>query len=156
LCLLVVFLYFLVVWFFVMFDFCLLFIIVIIFKAHEIQIKAKVEKRKRKRKIYDMFISLFLFYVYWKKKIVCLFVGVLVPQNFLKNHALSLWEEIKLNKKIQALVSLSKMRSSPLEYACKVTFLINKDGSKRFCDNYRPLNFKQRETFSPCHWWMMF
>ncbi len=85
LCLLVVFLYFLVVWFFVMFDFCLLFIIVIILKAHEIQIKAKVEKRKRK--IYDMFISLFLFYVYWKKKIVCLLVGILVPPNFLKNHA---------------------------------------------------------------------
>jgi len=65
--------------------FCLLFIIAIIFKAHEIQIKEKLEKRKRK--IYDMFISFFLFYVYWKKKNVCLLVGVLVPQNFLKNHA---------------------------------------------------------------------
>jgi hypothetical protein len=34
---------------------------------------------------------------------------------------LSLWEEIKLNKKIQALVFLSKMKSNTLEYACKVT-----------------------------------
>jgi hypothetical protein len=38
---------------------------------------------------------------------------------------LSLWEEIKLNKKIKALVYLSKMRSSTLEYVCKVTLLIN-------------------------------
>jgi len=62
---------------------------------------------------------------------------------------LSSWEEIKLNKKIQALVSLSKMRSNTLEYACKVTLLINKDGNKRFCGDYRPLNLQTKRDIFP-------
>jgi hypothetical protein len=61
----------------------------------------------------------------------------------------SFWEEIKLNSQIQALVSLSKMRSSTLEYVCKVTFLINKDGSKRFCGDYKPLNLQTKRDIFP-------
>ncbi len=82
LCLLVVFLYFLVVWFFVMFDFCLLFIIVILSTTHEIQIKAKIEGKKIFK--YDMFISLFVFFVYWKKKNVC-WLESLFPKISLKS-----------------------------------------------------------------------
>jgi hypothetical protein len=53
---------------------------------------------------------------------------------------LAYWEETKVNKQIQALVDLGKMRKSALKYACNIILPIKKDGSRRFCGNYRPLN----------------
>jgi hypothetical protein len=42
---------------------------------------------------------------------------------------LSFWEEAEVNKHIQALVDLGKMRKSASEYACRVTLPMKKDGS---------------------------
>jgi len=53
---------------------------------------------------------------------------------------LSYWEEAKVKRQIDALVELGKMRPSSSEYACRVTLLVKKDGSKCFCGNYRPFN----------------
>jgi hypothetical protein len=53
---------------------------------------------------------------------------------------LSFWEEAEVNKQIQALVDLGKMRKSASEYACKVILLMKKYGSRRFYGNNRPLN----------------
>jgi hypothetical protein len=53
---------------------------------------------------------------------------------------LSYWEEAKVKKQIDALVDLGKMRPSNSEYACRVTLPVKKDGSRRFCGDYRSLN----------------
>jgi hypothetical protein len=43
-------------------------------------------------------------------------------------------------KQIDALVDLGKMKPSDSEYTCRVTLLIKRDGNKRFCGDYWPLN----------------
>jgi hypothetical protein len=53
---------------------------------------------------------------------------------------LSFWEEAKVKQQIDALITLGKMRPNASKYACRVTLPIKKDGSQRFCGNYRPLN----------------
>ncbi len=53
---------------------------------------------------------------------------------------LSYWEEAEVNRKIDALVELGKMKTSNSEYACRVTLPVKKDGSRCFCGDYRPLN----------------
>jgi len=53
---------------------------------------------------------------------------------------LSFWEEVEVKKQIDALVALGKMKPSTSDYACKVTLLMKKDGSHRFCGDYRLLN----------------
>ncbi len=61
---------------------------------------------------------------------------------------LSFWEETKVNWQIQAFVQLGKMRKNMLEYACRVTLLVKKDGNQRFCGNYCPLNSQtKRDSF---------
>ncbi len=45
-----------------------------------------------------------------------------------------------MKRQIDVLVDLGKMRPSNFEYACWVTFLVKKDGSRRFCGDYRPFN----------------
>ncbi len=53
---------------------------------------------------------------------------------------LSYWEEIEVKRQIDALVDLGKMRPNNSEYAYKVTLPVKKDGSRRFCGDYQPLN----------------
>ncbi len=43
---------------------------------------------------------------------------------------LSYWEESEMKRQINALVELGKMRPSSSEYACRVTLLAKKDGSR--------------------------
>jgi hypothetical protein len=61
---------------------------------------------------------------------------------------LSYWEGAEVKRQIDALVELGKMKPSSSEYACHVTLLVKKDGSMRFCWDYRPLNVQtQRDSF---------
>jgi len=53
---------------------------------------------------------------------------------------LSYWEEAEVKRQIDVLVDLGKMRPSNSEYACRVTRPVKKDGSRRFCGDYKPLN----------------
>jgi hypothetical protein len=46
-------------------------------------------------------------------------------------------------------VDLGKMKPSDSEYACRVTLPIKKDGSMRFCGDYRPLNLQTRRDSFP-------
>ncbi len=47
------------------------------------------------------------------------------------------------------LVDLGKMRPSDSEYACRVTLPVKKDGSMRFCGDYRPFNAQTRRDSFP-------
>jgi hypothetical protein len=62
---------------------------------------------------------------------------------------LSYWEEAEMKRQIDALVELGKMRPSSSEYACHVTLLAKKDGSRRFCGDYWPLNAQTRRDSFP-------
>jgi len=50
-----------------------------------------------------------------------------------------------VKRQIDALVDLGKMRPSNSTYACRVMLLVKRDGSKRFCGDYRPLNAQTRQ-----------
>ncbi len=62
---------------------------------------------------------------------------------------LSYWEEAEVKRQIDALVELGKMRPSSFEYACWVSLLVKKDGSRHFCGDYRPLNAQTRRDSFP-------
>jgi hypothetical protein len=62
---------------------------------------------------------------------------------------LSYWEEAEVKRQIDILVGLGKMRPSNSEYACRVTLPMKKDGSMRFCGDYRPLNLQTRRDSFP-------
>ncbi len=38
-------------------------------------------------------------------------------------------------------MDLGNMHKIAYKYACNVTLPVNKNGSRRFCGDYRPLNF---------------
>ncbi len=54
-----------------------------------------------------------------------------------------------MKKQIDVLVNLGKMKPSSSEYACRVTLPVKKDGSKRFCGDYRPFNAQTRQDSFP-------
>jgi hypothetical protein len=62
---------------------------------------------------------------------------------------LSYWEEAEVKRQINVLVELGKMRASDSAYACRVTLPVKKDGSRRFCGDYRPLNLQTRRDSFP-------
>jgi hypothetical protein len=62
---------------------------------------------------------------------------------------LSYWEEAEVKRQIDTLVELGKMRPNSSKYACHVTLPVKKDGSRRFCGNYRPLNAQTRRDSFP-------
>jgi hypothetical protein len=62
---------------------------------------------------------------------------------------LSYWEEAEVKRQIDVLVDLGKMRPSNSEYACRVTLPVKKDGSRRFCGDYRPFNAQTRWDMFP-------
>ncbi len=53
-----------------------------------------------------------------------------------------------MKRQIDVLVDLGKMKLSNSEYACRVTLPVKRDGSRRFCGDYRPLNLQTwRDSF---------
>jgi hypothetical protein len=62
---------------------------------------------------------------------------------------LSYWEEAEVKRQIQVLVELGKMKPSDSAYTCRVTLPMKKDGSRRFCGDYRPFNLQTRRDSFP-------
>jgi hypothetical protein len=77
-----------------------------------------------------------------KRELGCCTIGEhsIDTQGYPQPGRLSYWEEVEVKRQIDALVDLGKMKPSDSEYACRVTLLVKRDGSKRFCGDYRPLN----------------
>jgi hypothetical protein len=62
---------------------------------------------------------------------------------------LSYWEEAEVKRQINVLVELGKMKPSDSAYTCHVTLPVKKDGSRRFCGDYWPLNLQTRRDSFP-------
>ncbi len=54
-----------------------------------------------------------------------------------------------MKRQIDALVELGKMRPNNSKYARRVTLPVKKDGSRRFCGDYMPLNAQTRRDSFP-------
>ncbi len=62
---------------------------------------------------------------------------------------LSYWEEAEVKRQIDILVDLGKMKFNNSKYACRITLLIKKDGSRHFCGDYQPLNMQTCRDLFP-------
>jgi len=51
---------------------------------------------------------------------------------------LSDWEKVEMNKQIQALIKLGKMKNNDSKYACRVNLPTKRDGNRRFYGDYIP------------------
>jgi len=54
-----------------------------------------------------------------------------------------------VNRQIQTLIKLGKMKNSYFEYVYKVSRPIKRDGSRWFCGDYKPLNMQTRRDSFP-------
>jgi hypothetical protein len=68
---------------------------------------------------------------------------------------LSYWEEVEVKRQINVLVDLGKMKPNNFEYACRVTLLVKKDGSRFFVETIDHSTHKPIGTHFQCHLWMM-
>jgi hypothetical protein len=62
---------------------------------------------------------------------------------------LSYWEEAEVKRQINVLVEMGKMKPNDYAYTCRVTLPVKKDGSRRLCGDYRPLNLQTRRDSFP-------
>jgi hypothetical protein len=94
-------------------------------------------------------------FTWHKRELECCLIGEHdidtqgLPPCHITLNKLSFWEEAKVNKQIQRLVKLGKMKTNFSKYACKVTLPIKKDGNKCFCGNYYPLNMQMHRNAYP-------
>jgi hypothetical protein len=56
-----------------------------------------------------------------------------------------------MKRQIQALIKLGKMKNNDSEYACRISLLDEKDGSRQFCGDYKPLNMQTKRDTFPMH-----
>ncbi len=81
-------------------------------------------------------------FAWHKGELWCCIIGehVIDTQSFPPCHTtpwrLSYWEEVEVNKQIQALIKLSKMKNNDSEYACRVSLHVKRDGNMWFCGDY--------------------
>ncbi len=54
-----------------------------------------------------------------------------------------------MKRQIDVLVDLGKMKPNNSEYTCRVTLPMKRDGSRRFCGDYRPFNMQTRRDSFP-------
>jgi hypothetical protein len=105
---------------------------------------------ERKQKLWKMIGSYQDVFAWNKKELGCCTIGEhsIDMQGFppcnMTPCRLSFWEETEVKRQIDELVDLGKMKPSNSEFACRVTLLVKKDGSRRFCGDYRPLNAQTR------------